>query len=154
MFWIQIIFVLFCAFALFLLLYAVGHIGSGRTEKLEGDQEGEEWLLLVHQAYNYSRKGEYWKSIESAEKAIELNPRASESWRLIGNAYELLGDAMMEVSYTPLGKKIRFPRPHNEESEAIFLQCDGPKNYYKKATEAWNKAKEINPEIIIPGYHE
>lgn len=26
--------------------------------------------------------------------------------------------------------------------------------YHKKVTEAWDKAKKINPKIIIPGYHK
>jgi len=75
------------------------------------------WIALVHESYKYGVKGDYWKSIEFAKKALELNPRASEAWRLIGNAYEFLGDALKE------GRK--FPRPHNEESCAIFdqLKC-------------------------------
>lgn len=89
------------------------------------------WTTLVHESYKYCRKSDYWKSIKLAEKALELNPRASEAWRLIGNAYEFLGD-------------------EREESGNL----DEAVNFHKKATEAWNKAKEINPEIMIPGYHD
>ena len=105
----------------------------------------ESWIILVHESYKYSRKGEYWKSIELAQKALELNPRASEAWRLIGNSYELLGDILIKGG--------KFPRPHSEKSWAIFDQY-GPKEYHRKAAEAWDKAKEINPKIIIPGYHK
>jgi len=121
----------------------------------------QDWIILTHESYKYGKKGEYWKSIESAEKAIELNPRASEAWRLMGNAYELLGDALRDAAiygpfiFTRL-EEIGVPSPHNEKTWAIFNQLGGlsPDNYYKKATEAWDKAKEINPKIIIPGHHE
>lgn len=89
------------------------------------------WITLVHESYKYGKKGEYWKSIELAKKALELNPRASEAWRLIGNAYEFLGDEMEQAN--------------NYEQVSDF---------HKKATEAWKKAKEIDPKTIIPGYHE
>ncbi len=88
------------------------------------------WITLVKKAYKYSKNRNYWESIELAEKALELNPRASEAHRLIGNAYEMLG-----------------------------LKCEEEGRYEKsiqyrnKATEEWNRAIEINPRIKIPGYH-
>jgi len=91
----------------------------------------KEWMALTHKAYKCGVKGEYQKSIELAEKALQLNPRASEAWRLIGNAYEFLGD--------------------EAEGNGDYK---GAIEYYKRATMAWNKAREINPRIIIPGYHE
>lgn len=92
-------------------------------------KKADEWKTLVHKSWEYGRKGKYWESIELAKKALELNPRAAEAWRLIGNAYEFLGDEKEERG----------------EVEAI--------GYHASATEAWNKAKEIQPNIIIPGYH-
>lgn len=91
----------------------------------------ENWFALTRRAFKCSRRGEYQRSIELAEKAIKLNPRASEAWRLMGNAYELLGDEMEE--------KGNYSRA---------------KEYHKKATEAWDEAKKINPRIIIPFYHQ
>lgn len=41
--------------------------------------ENESWITLVHESYKYGGKGEYWKSIESAQKALQLNLRASEA---------------------------------------------------------------------------
>lgn len=89
------------------------------------------WIDLTHESYRYCREGEYWKSIELAERALERNPRASEAWRLIGNSYELLGD-----------------------EEEMAGNYERAKEYHGKATEAWNKAKNINPRIMIPFYHE
>lgn len=95
-------------------------------------EEGERrWAILTHKAYEYGTRGEYQKSIEFAEKAIQLNPRASEAWRLVGNAYEFLGDEMEQN-----GK-------HKEAED-----------FHRKATMAWDKAKKINPSIIISGYHK
>lgn len=94
-------------------------------------RENKDWINLVRESYKYATQGEYWKSIELAQKAIERNPNTAEAWRLIGNAYELLGDEMEESG-------------DYEKAE----------EYHKNATEAWDKAKEINPNIIIPGYHE
>ena len=135
MFWVKI--TLLIVAGVIVLFYTIYHFGVaitwlriGRRLKRAREQGGE-WIILTHEAYEYSRKGEYWKSIELAEKAIELNPKASEAWRLIGNAYEFLGDEMDESG--------------NDEQAA---------EYHKRATEAWNRAKEINPKIIIPGYHE
>ena len=102
-----------------------------KMKQKQGKQGPKEWIFLTHEAYKYGRKGEYQKSIELAKKAIQLNPRASEAWRLIGDAYEFLGDEADEYG--------------NHERAREF---------HKKATEAWNKAKEINPNITIPGYHE
>lgn len=96
-----------------------------------GKGQVKNWVLLAHEAYERGKRGEYWKSIELAKKALELNPRASEAWRLIGNAYELLGDEMKQT-----GK-------YKKAEE-----------FGEKATMAWDEAKKINPNIIIPGYHE
>ena len=91
----------------------------------------QEWIHLVHESYKAGKKGKYQESIYLAQKALELNPRASEAWRLIGNACELLGDEIEKAG---------------EIEKAAEL--------HKNATEAWDKAKEINPKIIIPGYHK
>ena len=97
-------------------------------EVLEG-LEG--WFSLVDKSYKCGVKGEYRESLCLAQKALQLNPRASEAWRLIGNAYEFLGDEMEKAD--ELGQAEEF---------------------YKNATEAWDKAKEINPKIKITGYHK
>lgn len=89
------------------------------------------WIRYVNKSNRYGAKGDYWKSIEFAEKALELNPRSSEAWRLIGNAYEFLGDDM-----------------------ELSGDNDKAKKYHSKATEAWDKAKQINPNVSIPGYHK
>jgi tetratricopeptide (TPR) repeat protein len=135
MYWLKIIFLIVAG--LVALVYTIYHFGVaitwfriGRTSK-RAREEGEEWVTLTHQAYESGMKGDYQKSIELARKAIELNPRASEAWRLIGNAYEFLGDEAQESS-----------------------SYDQAREYHKKATDAWNKAKEISPKIAIPGYHE
>ena len=99
-----------------------------RSSRIAGE---EDWLALTHRAFKCSRRGEYQRSIELAEKAIKLNPRASEAWRLIGNAYELLGYEVEENRNYDLARE-----------------------YHKKATEAWDKAKKINPHIVIPFYHQ
>jgi len=88
------------------------------------------WIRYVNKSYKYCRKGEYLKSIEFAKKALELNPRSSEAWRLIGNNYEFIGDDMELTGDN-----------YNAEK------------YHNKATEAWDKAKQINPNVSIPGYH-
>jgi tetratricopeptide (TPR) repeat protein len=93
--------------------------------------QNETWVALTHKSYKAALKGEYQQSIYLAAKALELNPRASEAWRLIGNAYEFLGDEMEEA------------REYGQAAE-----------YHRKATEAWDEAKKINPGIKIPGYHE
>lgn len=128
MFWVKVIVLIIAA--LIALIYVIYHIGMAVVLK-RAEKQGREWILLTHEAYECSKKGEYRKSIELAEKAIGLNPRASEAWRLIGNAYEFLGDEM--------------------EKSGGYEQAT---EYHRKATEAWNKAKEINPKIIIPGYHK
>jgi tetratricopeptide (TPR) repeat protein len=128
MFWVKIVFLMMGA--LIGLVYAIYHIGMPVMLR-RGKRQGGEWMLLTHQAYESGRKGDYQKSIELARKAIELNPRASEAWRLIGNAYEFLGDGAKESG-----------------------SYDQARDYHKKATDAWNKAKEISPKIVIPGYHE
>ncbi|MFZ0035333.1 MAG: tetratricopeptide repeat protein [Sedimentisphaerales bacterium] len=134
MFWVKII--LLIVATLIALLYSIYHFWAAITRLRLGRilkrarERGEQWILLTHESYETGRKGDYHKSIELAEKAIELNPRASEAWRLIGNAYELLGDQMEENS--------------NYEQTV---------EYHKRATEAWKRAKEIDPKIIIPFYH-
>ena len=100
----------------------------------------ESWTNLVHESYEYSRKGEYLKSVKIAQKALKLNPKASEAWRLIGNAYEFLSDEMEEAAKTQVFNK---KQKYEQTTE-----------YHKKVTEAWDKAKNINPKIIIPGYHK
>lgn len=99
-----------------------------KTEEL---QETKKWVVLLDEAINYGIEGKYWKSIKMARKALEINPRASEAWRLIGNAYEFLGDEM--------GQKGKYKKA---------------KDLHRKATQAWNEAKKINPNIKIPGYHD
>ena len=94
------------------------------------DQE-EPWILLVKKSFNFGKKGDYQASIKSAKKALELNPNAAEAWRLIGNAYELMADEL--------------------DGAGDILESAINR---RKATEAWNKAKEIDPNIIIPAYHE
>jgi len=101
-----------------------------RRENKSGEQKPK-WAILTQKAFEYGRKGKYWKSIKLARKALKLNSKDSEAWRLVGNAYEFLGDEAEESS--------------DRERATEF---------HRKATEAWEKAKEINPNIIIPGYHE
>lgn len=98
------------------------------------------WIDLVNKSYEYINKGEYLKSIELAQKTLKLNPRASEAWLLIGNAYENLSHEKEVASKTE-----RFNKKEMHERAV---------EYHKKATEAWDKAKEINPDIVIPGYPE
>jgi len=133
MFWVYI--VLLVIAALFSLGYAIYHLTRGVKGWIKDTKQGghrpKEWIVLTHKAYECGTRGEYQKSIEFAEKAIQLNPRASEAYRLIGNAYEFLGDEAEESG------------DYKKATE-----------FHRKATEAWNKAKEINPHIIIPGYHE
>jgi len=99
MFWI----VFLIGAAIVLLFYSIYHLTMGiKGWKLvkEMKQEKEQtknWVLLTHEAYEYGKRSEYWKSIELAKKALELNPRASGAWRLIGNAYEFLGDEMEQT---------------------------------------------------------
>lgn len=102
----------------------------GFLNRLFGEGQKSEWLKLVKQSYRKGVSREYWDSIHLAEQALELNPRASEAYRLIGNAYEFLGD--------------------EEEEQGDFEQA---REYYNKATKAWDRAKDINPRIVIPGYH-
>lgn len=100
----------------------------------------ESWINLVHESYKYDNKGEYLKSMKLAQKALELNPRASEAWHLIGNAYEHLSHEREVASKT---ERFNKKEKHKQAAE-----------YHKKATEAWDKAKEINPDTVIPGYPE
>jgi len=100
----------------------------------------ESWTNLVNESYEYSRNGEYLKSIKIAQKALKLNPRASEAWRLIGNAYEFLSDEMEEATKIQVFNK-------KQKYEQVT-------EYHKKATEAWDKAKKINPKTVIPDYHK
>ena len=125
MFWIKIIFLITAASIA--LVYTIYHIGMAIMLRRA---QGREWILLTHEAYEYGRKGDYQKSIELAEEALKLNPNSSEAYRLIGNAYEFLGDE----------KEI--------EGDATVAR-----EFYNKATEAWDRAKDINPKILIPGYH-
>jgi len=135
MFWIYLVFLIIAAVVFF--FYGIYHLTVGiRGWKLvremkRGKGQAKNWTLLTHEAYECGKQGEYWKSIKLAEKALELNPRASEAWRLIGNAYEFLGDEMEQNG-----------------------KCKEAKDFRIKATQAWNEAKKINPNIIIPGYHE
>lgn len=102
----------------------------GFLSRLFGGGQKPEWLKLVKQSYRKGVSGEYWDSIRLAEQALELNPRASEAYRLMGNAYEFLGD--------------------EKEEQGDFEQA---REFHNKATEAWDRARDINPRIIIPGYH-
>ena len=100
----------------------------------------ESWRNLVHESYKYNNKGEYSKSIELAKRALEINPRASEAWLLLGNAYEHLSQEREIASKTQrFNKKEKY-------KQAV--------EYHKKATEAWDKAKEINSNTVIKGYPE
>jgi len=135
MFWVKII--LLIVAALSVLLYAVYHLAAGiigwrLSRRLKRAREqGEDWVILTHEAYECGMQGEYEKQIQLAEKAIELNPGASEARRLIGNSYEFLGDEAQQTG-----------------------DCEQAAEYHQKATEAWNRAKEINPKIMVPGYRE
>lgn len=112
------------------IVYFFAMAYSARDE-ITSEKKNEDWLTLVQESYLYGIKGEYWKSIELAQRALKINPRSAEAWRLIGNAYELLGDEM--------------------EESGDYKKAE---EYHKKAAEAWNNAKKINPKIIIPFYHE
>lgn len=90
-----------------------------------------EWVSLVRKAHEYGQLGEYLKSIKTAQKALKLNPRSSEAFRLIGNAYELMAD--------------------EQEVEGNNSKAD---EYRNLAAKYWKEAKEINPNIIIPFYHD
>lgn len=98
---------------------------------LELREKNAGWKGLVMQAYEYARRGKYKETIRVAKKALEINPLVSEAWRLIGNADELIGDKL--------------------EIESGSFEAD---LYHLEATNAWNKAKEIDPKIRIPGYHD
>jgi len=127
-----VIFILAPALILAVLLAVPNTYGLKLTKFLLGRKtESKHWVILTHKSYEAAVKGEYWESIYLAQKALELNPRASEAWRLIGNAYEFLGD-------------------ESEESDQLGQAAE----FHKNATQAWDKAKEINPNTIIPGYHE
>lgn len=102
----------------------------GFLSRLFGGDQKSEWLKLVKQSYRKGVSGEYWDSIRLAEQALELNPRASEAYRLMGNAYESLGD--------------------EKEEQGDFEQA---REFHNKAVEAWDRARDINPRIVIPGYH-
>ncbi len=54
------------------------------------------WIKLLHESNAEGMRGNFYKSIRLAEGAIQLNPRASEAYRLIGNAFELKSDEMQE----------------------------------------------------------
>jgi len=88
------------------------------------------WFNLVRKSYKECIAGNYFESINLAEKALKINPRASEAYRLIGNSYEFLGDEKQEEG-----------------------DLEKAREFHRMATEAWDKARKINPLIIIPGYH-
>lgn len=102
----------------------------GFFSKFFGGDQKQEWRKLVRLSYRKGVSGEYWESIRHAEDALELNPEASEAYRLMGNAYEFLGD--------------------EKEEHGDFDQA---REFHNKATEAWDRARDINPGITIPGYH-
>jgi tetratricopeptide (TPR) repeat protein len=89
------------------------------------------WIRLTNRARAYQVKHEYQKSIDTCNKALALNPRISEAYRLIGNAYEFMSDNEAE-------------KGNKEQSE----------KFKSLATENWDSAKEINPNIIIPYHHD
>tara|TARA_B100001971_G_C17767027_1_gene323023 strand:+ start:150 stop:443 length:294 start_codon:yes stop_codon:yes gene_type:complete len=89
------------------------------------------WIRLTNKAQAYGKKGEYQKSIDTCNKALALNPRISEAYRLIGNAYEFMSGDEKEKGNLEQSEKFR-----------------------SLATENWNEAKFINPDIIIPYYHD
>ena len=47
------------------------------------------WIRLTNKALSYQKKRKYQESIDTCNKALALNPRISEAYRLIGNAYLL-----------------------------------------------------------------
>ena len=89
------------------------------------------WIRLTNKARAYQEKCEYQKSIDMCNKALVLNPRISEAYRLIGNAYEFMSDDEKEKGNLEQSEKFR-----------------------SLATENWDEAKFINPDIIIPYYHD
>ena len=96
-------------------------------EILDSLENEKQWVIFVRQSHQKATEGQYRVSIELAQKALELNPRSTEAYCLIGNAYESL---------------------------AIDMETAGDhgkaRDFYSKAKDAWNKAEEIKPDIVMP----
>ena len=99
-------------------------------ESLDDLEEGRPWITLLRQSYQEAVAENYFRSIELAQEALKIDPKSSEAYRLIGNAYEFLGD--------------------EKEMEGDSTRA---REFRNKATEAWDRARDINPRILIPGYH-
>jgi len=97
-------------------------------DRERAEENKNAWVILLHESYECGKRGDYWRSIELAEKALQLDPKIAEAWRLIGNAYELLGDQLEEWG-----------------NHLVAV------TYHEYTKEHWKKAKEINPNAIIPG---
>ncbi|MBN1521340.1 MAG: hypothetical protein JW928_02305 [Candidatus Aureabacteria bacterium] len=96
-------------------------------EILDSLENEKRWVIFVRQSHQKATEGQYRLSIELAQKALELNPRSSEAYCLIGNAYEKLAE--------------------EQETKINHAQA---RTFYNKAKDAWNKAKEIKPDIVMP----
>jgi tetratricopeptide (TPR) repeat protein len=90
----------------------------------------EDWVALLLEYDQCYRNREYRKAIKLGQKALRLNPRASEALSMLGNAYDCLGDEMKAA-----GNSVK----------AEF--------FHRRAMEAWRELKGADPRILMPGYH-
>jgi tetratricopeptide (TPR) repeat protein len=92
--------------------------GAERKEDSPHRVNQEDWVALRHEYDQCCRKWEYRKAIKLAQKALRLSPKASEAWRMVGNAYGCLGDEL--------------------EAGGNSVKAE---YFHKRATEAWRELK-------------
>ena len=125
------------AYVPFFVVGIASYMRQGRqrensSEASDGpDLNATPWIKLLQDSFQLGREEKYHESIKAAEEALKINPQSGEAWRLIGNAYEMLGDEEQDKGNTRLAEE-----------------------YHHKAAEAWRCAKEVNPNIVIPFFHE
>ena len=97
-------------------------------------------------ALNFIVKRQYGKALSEAERAIALNPNASDAYMILANVLGILGK--WEESLFNAKKSLRlspFPgaAPFKTLALAYFM-----KGQYDESIETWNKALKVSPNFL------
>lgn len=107
--------------------------------------ENDKIAILSHLADTYFRKGEYKKTLEIAERALEIG-ETSEIYNIIGRAYYKLGDYLKAMEAFSRAIDLN---PASAIDYANIGYCLKAINYLGAAQIYFKKALELDPDLTM-----
>jgi tetratricopeptide (TPR) repeat protein len=111
--------------------------------------DSPEAYKLYSEARTYHLQADYWRSLSTMQKALEIDPEFAMAWRSVAMAYNNMN--MRPAKREAITKAFQF-REKVSERERYIIEADYYKSWetsYDKALEAYQKLLAIYPDDTI-----